>query len=180
MRVTAVPDVHRAPPSFDPPMRRSTLVVLFVVAIVLAGFAGALISGNLTKQSSAPTTTTTTKLPPTTTTSTLPHATVKVLVANGTQVNGVAAHFTKVLQAQGWSTSTPTNSLTPATTTVVYYTPTMQSSAAAIASELGVSSSAVQPMPATAPVTNVVGVDIVVVIGSDLANQTGTTTTGVA
>jgi hypothetical protein len=161
-------------------MRRSTLVVLFIVAIVVAGFAGALISGNLTKSSSGPTTTTTTKRPPSTTTSTLAHATVKVVVANGTQVNGAAAHFTQVLQAQGWSTSTPTNALTPSATTVVYYTPTMQASAAVIASELGVSSSAVQPMPATAPVTNITGLDIVVVVGSDLAGRTGTTTTGVA
>ena len=157
-------------------MRRLGLFAVFLVALVAAGFAGALFSGHLNQNSSTQTVVTTRSTASSTTTTTLPHASVKVLVANGTQTNGAAAHLTQVLQAQGWSMSTPTNTTSQASTTTVYYAPTKQPEAALIASELGVNPSAVQPLTVTAPVPGTTGIDVVVVIGPDLASRAGTLT----
>ena len=132
-------------------MRRLGLFVVFLVALVAAGFAGALLSGHLNQNNGTQTVVTTRSTALSTTTTTLPHASTKVLVANGTQTNGAAAHVTQVLQAQGWSMSTPTNSTSQASATTVYYAPTKQPEAALIASELGVNPSAVQPLTVTAP-----------------------------
>jgi hypothetical protein len=96
---------------------------------------------------------------------------VKVLVANGTQESNTAAHFTQILQQQGWNTQTPTNSTTPAATTTVYYAVFWQQSATQIAAELGLPATAVQPLTASVPVANTTGIDVVVVIGSDLAGN---------
>ena len=92
-------------------------------------------------------------------------------MANGTQESNTAAHFTQILQQQGWNTQTPTNSSAPATTTTVYYAVFWQQSAAQIATELGVPATAVQPLTASVPVPNTAGIDVVVVIGSDLAGN---------
>jgi hypothetical protein len=157
-------------------MRRLGLFVVFLVALVAAGFAGALLSGHLNQNNGTQTAVTTRSTALSTTTTTLPHASIKVLVANGTQTNGAAAHVTQVLQAQGWSMSTPTNSTSQASATTVYYAPTRQPEAALIASELGVNLSAVRPLTVTAPVAGTTGIDVVVVIGPDLASRAGTLT----
>jgi hypothetical protein len=157
-------------------MRRLGLFAVFLVSLVAAGFAGALFSGHLNQNSDTHTVVTTRSPSLSTTTTTLPHASVKVLVANGTQQNGAAAHLTQVLQAQGWSMSTPINTTSQVSATTVYFAPTKHPEAAFIASELGVSPSAVQPLTVTAPVAGVTGIDVVVVIGPDLASRTPTVT----
>lgn len=156
-------------------MRRPGQAVLFLVALVAAGFVGAFLSGHLTKGPTSPPLTTSSTAA-TTTTTTVPHASVKVLVANGTQQNGAAAHFTQVLQAQGWSMGTPTNTTAAATSTTVYYAPTEQPQGVEVASELGLKSTVVQPLTITAPVTGTAGIDVIVVIGPDLASQAATVT----
>lgn len=155
-------------------MRRLGLFAVFLVSLAVAGFAGALFSGHLNQNDNTQTVVTTTSSSLSTTTTTLPPASVKVLVANGTQQNGAAAHLTQVLQAQGWSMSTPINTASQVSATTVYFAPTKQPEAALIASELGVSSSAVQPLTVTAPVAGVTGIDVVVVIGPDLVSRTPT------
>jgi hypothetical protein len=159
-------------------MRRPGQAVLFLLALVAAGFVGAFLSGHLTKGPTSPplTTSSTAATTATTTTTTIPHASVKVLVANGTQQNGAAAHFTQVLQAQGWSMGTPTNTTAAATSTTVYYAPTEQPQGVEIASELGLKSTVVQPLTITAPVTGTAGIEVIVVIGPDLASQAATVT----
>jgi hypothetical protein len=157
-------------------MRRLGLFAVFLVALVAAGFAGALFSGHLNQNNNTQTVVTTRSTALSATTTTLPHASIKVLVANGTQQNGAAAHLTQVLQAQGWSMSTPTNTISQASATTVYYAPTKQPEAALIASELGVNPSAVQPLTVTAPLAGTTGIDVVVVIGPDLASREGTLT----
>jgi hypothetical protein len=157
-------------------MRRPGLVALCLVALVAAGFAGALFSGHLNQGSTTQPVATTPSTVLSTTTTSFPHASVKVLVANGTQQNGAAARFTQVLQAQGWSMSTPTNTSSPASATTVYYAPTKQPEAVLIASELGLNSSVVQPLTTAAPVAGTTGIDVVVVIGTNLASRPGTLT----
>jgi hypothetical protein len=108
----------------------------------------------------------------TTTTTGVPHASVKVLVANGTSTPGVAAHFTQQLQAQGWSTLSPVDTTSPVSASTVYYAAGQQAAAAQIAASLGLRSGAVQPLTTAVPVSGTNGVEVVVVIGPDLAGQT--------
>ncbi|HEX3461990.1 MAG TPA: LytR C-terminal domain-containing protein [Acidimicrobiales bacterium] len=150
--------------------RRFGIIVASVVALAVAGYIGSVLGPHF-KGSSTPTTTTVTTLAPAATTSTVAHATVKVVVANGTQMANTAAHFTQLLQQQGWNVGSPQNSSTSATTTTIYYAQAKQPSAAIIASEIGAPATALQPLGASTPVANTTGVDVVVVIGADLAGQ---------
>ena len=135
-----------------------------------SGYIGSVVGPHF-KSGSSSSTTTTAVLPPTTTTSTIAHASVKVLVANGTQQPNTAGHFTQLLLQQGWNVGTPTNSTSSASTTTVYYAPAKQQAAALIASEIGAPATAAQPLGGSVPVANAAGVDVVVVIGADLAGQ---------
>ena len=150
--------------------RRFGIIVASVVALAVAGYIGSVLGPHF-KGSSTPTTTTVTTLAPAATTSTVAHATVKVVVANGTQMPNTAGHFTQLLQQQGWNVGSPQNSTTSATTTTIYYAPAKQPSAAIIASEIGAPTTALQPLGASTPVATTTGVDVVVVIGADLAGQ---------
>jgi hypothetical protein len=153
------------------------VLVLFIVAAVTLVAIGTRpsVSGEAaTPPASSTTTTVKTKPPPTTTTTTVPHSSVSVVVANATQTNGLAAHFTAVLAAQGWAMQTATDAATTETTSTVYYATGQQASAATIATTLGLKPTAVQPFTTAVPVTGASGVDVVVVVGSDLASQAGT------
>src|ERR1700722_12565258 len=150
--------------------RRFGVAVLLVVALAVAGYIGSVVGPHFKSNASADSATTTTSTHPSSTTTTaVPHASVKVLVANGTQEANTAAHFSQILQQQGWNVQAPTNSTAPATTTSVYYAAFWQQSATQIASELGVPATAVQPLTSSVPVANTTGMEVVVVIGSDLA-----------
>jgi hypothetical protein len=105
----------------------------------------------------------------TTTTTTVPHASVSVVVANGTQTNGLAAHFSNVIGAGGWNMGTPIDATTSQATSTVYYASGQQAAAQAIANTIGVKA-AVQPLTTSTPVSGVTGTDVVVVIGQDLAS----------
>lgn len=139
-----------------------------LVALALAGFVGSVVGPHFKVTSASPTTSTSTP-PPSTTTSTVPHSTVKVLVANGTQEPNAAGHFAQQLQEQGWNIAVPQNATSAVSSTTIYYTASQQQAALLVASELRVPMTAVQPMSAAVPVANSTGIDVVVVIGSDLA-----------
>ena len=94
-----------------------------------------------------------------------------MLVANGTQEPNAAGHFAQQLQQQGWNVSVPKNTTSAASSTTIYYAPSQQQAASLIASELGVPTTAVQSMSAGVPVANPTGLDVVVVIGPDLAGN---------
>jgi hypothetical protein len=148
--------------------------------VVLAGFlvaVGVLVAVGTRPSVSgdAATTTTTTTVPhgtgSTTTTTTVPHGSVTVVVANGTSTSGLAAHYNTILAGQGWQMKTPTDAATETIpTSAVYYAAGQQQPAGAIASSLGIKPSAVLPLTTSTPVSNVSGIDVVVVIGADLAN----------
>ena len=147
--------------------RRIGIAVVCLGALAIAGFVGSVVGPHF---KTASTTTTTTPLhPASTTTTTVAHSTVKILVANGTQEPNAGAHFAQLLQQQGWSVSVPVNTTSAASATTIYYAPSQQPAAVLVASELGVPATAVQPLTATVPVANVAGLDIVVVLGPDLA-----------
>jgi hypothetical protein len=147
---------------------RIGIVFACLVALAAAGYVGSVVGPHFKAVATSSTTTTSTG-PHSTTTSTLAHASVKVLVANGTQQANTAAHFAQQLQQQGWNVAAPTNTTSPAATTTVYYGVFWQQSARQIASEIGAPATAVQPLTAAVPVPNATGNYVVVVIGSDLA-----------
>jgi hypothetical protein len=152
--------------------------VIIVVLAVAVGYAALQAQSSHSSPSAASSATTSTTLPrhvatPTTTT-TLPRSQVKVLVANGTQVNGLAGQFTQQLGAQGWSTLTATNAATAVSTSTVYFAPGDQSAAQTIATYLGLKATAVQPLSTATPVTSTGGAAVVVVLGTDLASTSST------
>ena len=106
----------------------------------------------------------------TTTTTAAPSAT-SVVVANGTSTNGLAAHYSTVIGAGGWAMQTPVDAATSVATSAVYYAAGQQQ-AGTIATSIGIKPAQVLPLTSAAPVTGVTGVDVVVVIGADLASTT--------
>jgi hypothetical protein len=148
------------------------VLVLFVVAAIALVAIGTrpTVSGDAV---TPPTTTPTTatgghKTAPTTTTTTVPHSSVTVVVANATGTNGLAAHYSSVLTAQGWAVQAATDAATTEATSSVYYAAGQQEAAASIATTLGLKPAAVVPLTTSVPVTGVSGDDVVVVVGSDL------------
>jgi hypothetical protein len=158
------------------PVRAFVVVVIFAVgaAVMVSIGSRPSVSGDVAPP--ATTTTTTVKQPavPTTTTTTVPHASVSVLVANATGAGSFAAHYSTVLGAQGWAMRPPVDATTTEAASTVYYAAGQQESAAAIAVTLGLKPAAVQPLSASVPVASAAGVDVVVIIGPDLAAQAGT------
>jgi len=108
------------------------------------------------------------------TTTTVPHSTVSVAVANATTTNGLAAHYTTVVGAGGWMMKTPLDAATSETTSAVYYAPGFAPEAATIAASIGVKPAQVLPVSSATPVSGISGIDVVVVIGQDLASTSGT------
>lgn len=99
-----------------------------------------------------------------------PASQVKVLVANGSSVNGAAGATTTELEALGYVTATPTNAdRVPAT--IVYYTVGFEAEARELAAAIGAAPTAVAQMPAVAPVDDLQLSNILVVIGPDLASS---------
>jgi len=146
------------------------LTLAFLGALALAGYVGSVV-GPRFKAASTATTTPPSARPLSTTTSTVAHSSVTVLVANGTQEPNAAGHFAQQLQQQGWNVSVPKNTTSAAPSTAIYYVPSHQQAAALIASELGVPMTSVQSLSASVPVANPTGLDVIVVIGPDLAGN---------
>jgi hypothetical protein len=151
-------------------VRAFIVLVIFVVAAIALVDVGTrpTVSGD-----AATTTTTTTTTPPnhppaTTTTTTVPHSSVTVVVANATQTNALAAHYSTILTGQGWAVKAPVDATTTEATSAVYFAAGQQESAAAIATELGIKPTAVVAVTTAVPVAGISGIDVVVVIGADL------------
>jgi len=122
------------------------------------------------------TTTSTTASTTTTTTAPLDKSAVKVLVANGTNTTNAAGFFSQKVGALGWQTLPAVDATSKVPTTTVYYAAGQQAAAESIASSLGLKASAVAPLTTSVPVQGTTGVDVVVVVGADLAPQVSATT----
>ena len=101
---------------------------------------------------------------------------VKVLVTNGTTTSGVAAKINSRLQPIGYQLGTPGNTTTASAQSTVQYVAGYEAEAQAVASSLGLASSAVIPMATPAPVADIQAANVIVVIGSELAASTAATT----
>lgn len=133
--------------------------------------------GATTTTTTAATTTTARGHRGSSTTTTVPPSSVSVVVANATSTSGLAAHYSTVIGAGGWSMKTPVDATTSEATSAVYYAAGFQHEAQAIATSIGVKPTAVVPLTSAVPVSGVTGNDVVVVIGQDLS-ASSTTTTG--
>lgn len=119
-------------------------------------------------------------VPPAPTTTTLPPprppAQVHVEVANGTQVIGLGGKIRSQLSTDGYNTDKPALDAPTKdhTTSAIYFQPGFQSDALQLASTLSAAATTVQPMPNPAPVPqSLVGVDILVIAGTDIAGTGG-------
>lgn len=106
----------------------------------------------------------------TTTLAPRPPSQVKVLVANGSSVNGAAGTQTDQLEALGYVTATPTNASERVPASIVYYTAGFEAEARQLAETLGLADTAVQMLPAVAPVDDLQLANVLLVIGPDLAS----------
>jgi hypothetical protein len=102
---------------------------------------------------------------------------VKVLVANGSNINGLAGRLRSRLSTQGYATVGTGNASQAATSSKIYYQPGFASEAAVMAQFLKLAPSAAQPMPNPLPVKDLAGANIVVDAGPDLGSG-GTGTSG--
>lgn len=167
-------------------------IALVVVAVVVGVLALHVATNTGTPASSAAATTTTTAhgtttttahgatttpAHRTTTTTTAPNPAVTLLVANGTSVPDAATFFSTKLHAAGWNTLPPADTTSAVSTSAVYYAAGQQKPAAALATSLGLKPAAVQALTTAVPVSGTTGADLVLVLGSELANQATTTTT---
>ncbi len=105
---------------------------------------------------------------------------VRVMVLNGTQVNGLAQQVTDSLSGKGYGTSQPNtfSSDQTLTTTTVQYRSGHATDARQVAKDLGLESSAAQPINADVSAAAPETADVIVVTGQDLAGSTDATGTG--
>lgn len=99
-----------------------------------------------------------------------PTSEVKVLVANGSGVNGAAGAQSTALEALGYVTANPTDA-ERVTATVVYFTDGYEPEARALATAIGADESAVAMIPTPAPVDDTQLSNLLVVLGPDLATS---------
>lgn len=155
-------------------MKRSWLVLIMLAA--LAALAGVAIAGRQTPVNDmvVPASTTSTTSAPTTTsvfsTTTVPdldRAAVRIIVANGSNLPGVAGDTTNTLVAAGFTNSQPVDALSTIATTATFYRPGFKDAAEAVAATLGLAASTVKVWPA-GPVTGVdASGDVTVALGAD-------------
>jgi hypothetical protein len=131
--------------------------------------------------SSAPTTTTTTPSVTTTTVPTLPHSSIKVIVANGTTTAHGASEVRTWLANRGFDTAAfpPYNTTTSQTVDAVYFVGSgTRTMALEVAGALTLGPSVIAAAGATPPVSTSTGADVVVVLGNDLASRADAGTLG--
>jgi hypothetical protein len=162
-----------------PPVRVVRGVALVVVGVVLGVIlfhsVGRAPAGSVASVAATPgaQATTTTPPAPTTTVAARPPAQVKTLVANGTKTSGAGGKASDTLRKAGYNVLAPTNTTAPAASSAVLFLPGFASEAGAVATALGLAPTTVMPVPTPAPVANSQTANVVVVIGPDLAGQSG-------
>jgi hypothetical protein len=140
---------------------------VFIIVILFIGATFLMVSH--ISLSSTPTTTTTSP----STTTTKPGTTARVIksrervqVANGTDVTGLAATYTKKLMTQDWDTLPPVNGPTE-NKTVIYYNTGQLKAAQEVATTIHVSLSAIHPLGSLKPLPGASSDDVIVILGHD-------------
>lgn len=107
---------------------------------------------------------------------------VKILVVNATRTAGAASRVAKPFKDSGYNVLRPVDATEAAKTStkasaVYYVTADFQREAKAIQQALGLPPTPVQMVPTPPPTTDLLGANVVIVVGPDLAGAGGTTTT---
>ena len=175
------------PPAGPSPAARGLIlvgvgVVLGLILLLRAGGVGFQSGDEGVKINSDEAAVTTTTSAPTTTVPTTDKAPqqVKVVVANGSPVSGLAGKTTAFLAQNGYSNSTATDAQSQVSVTTVYYSPGFEASAKALARILGLNSSQVQALPNGAELAKNQPSDagVVVIAGPEIAAIVGASSTG--
>lgn len=98
---------------------------------------------------------------------TTPPAQLKVTIANGSDVRGLAKKTADTLMAGGYSGAVATDATQKVTTSVVYFVPGAENDAQAVAAVLGLDKSRVNPVPPAPPVRSLGDTKVLVVLGPD-------------
>lgn len=156
------------------------VVVLAVVVLVGVGVLAKVNTGHGTPKASSGSTSvsSTTVAAPTTTTTTVPPSQVKVQVLNGVLTGPLAGEWSQKLKSSyGYITEPPDNATAKVSASAIYVlTPGYSAEANALAQQVGLSASAVNPTvpaPASAPIpaSERATANLVLVIGPDLASS---------
>jgi hypothetical protein len=148
-----------------------SLVIVLLILVLFVGATFVMLRNSAATPVSGTTTTTTTASGTSgssTTTSLVPKAKVRVQVANGTTITGLARTNTQQLMTFGWDTLPELNGPSTAKT-IIYFNPGYQWAARQIAAELKLNASAVQPLNGLRPVAGASSDDVIVLLGPDSA-----------
>lgn len=156
---------------------RGIALVAVVAALVAAVLAFGFDDDDTTVSAGGTTTTApTTTAPPDAGTTTTAAATsvpaagdAKVIVANAAGVSGAAGRMGETLKGAGFTVVGATNASPKVSTTIVYFTEGFQSQATAVAAAIGVDAGNVKLMPTPAPVADLQGANVLVLLGTDKA-----------
>jgi hypothetical protein len=170
---------RRDAPAPNPAPRGVILVVVGVVlaVILLAKGGGVGFESDRTDVEIGGTDrTTTTTEAPTTTVPVREPETVRVVVANGSSVSGLAGRTAQFLAQSRYTTSNATDASQPATQTVVYFAPGFEANARALAELLQLSEDRVQALPGQVGEDQPPDTGVVVLLGPDVPAPVGGTT----
>ena len=105
-------------------------------------------------------------------------ATIHVLVANATTVNGVAGSVTTFLAGKSFAMLSDERYSPSSTASAIYYTSAGSvAEAGEVAAVLGLTSASIQAASANPPVSSTAGADVVVIAGQDLSTRFAPATT---
>ncbi len=99
---------------------------------------------------------------------TVPRNKVRVQVANGTSVSGLARNYTQQLVTTNWDALPQVNG-PRVTSTTIYYNPGFLWAAQQVATQLKIAASSIQPLNGLTPVPGASGDDVIVILGPDVA-----------
>lgn len=107
-------------------------------------------------------------VPPTTSRAARAPDQVKVLVANGTGISGLAGRVTDLLKGANYNALSPVDATKLSEVTLVEYKPDFEPEARVVAQLLMLPGSALRPMEDSPPVLDTRGADVIVIAGPDL------------
>ncbi len=148
---------------------------LSVVLVILVAFIAAAYLMLRTPSPATPGSATTTTVAGHHTTPTIPppKSQVRVQVANGTSVTGLAREYTQQLLTIGWDTLSQVNAPSRVSKTVIYFSANYQWAAREIANEIKVPLTSVRARGGLLPVPGAAGDDVIVVLGPDAPLASG-------
>lgn len=105
---------------------------------------------------------------------------VTVLVANGTDIRGLAGATATALKGIGYNTLSPADASRPVDTTKVLFSAGFETEARQVATSLQLPPTAVEALNPSdpPPIGDTLGANVVVLLGGDVARNTTTTTGG--